>query len=447
MDSPQPPPSPPLSAAATILGKYQISRFLGRGSFAKVYQARSLIDGTTVAAKIIDKSKTVNGAMEPQIVREIDAMRRLQHHPNILRINEVMATKTKIYLIVEFAEGGELFSKIAHHGKMPELLARRYFQQLVLALCYCHHHGVAHRDLKPQNLLLDADGNLKVSDFGLSALPEQLNDGLLHTTCGTPAYTAPEILARRLYDGAKADAWSCGLILFVLLVGHLPFDETNILAMCKKIKNRDYVFPTWISKSARHIIFRLLDPNPKTRMKLDSLFENSWFKKSLKLQPKNMFGLSFNYEPISGLSLGSSKNAFDIISMSSGLDLRGLFETTSNEKREKSFFSNNKMEEVEAKVKEVGEVLGFKVELGKSGIILLEKGKVGLVFEVFEIVAKLLLVVVKMMNGGMKFEEPHLEDLKIGLHDIVLCWHTNEDHKYTFCESMVSQPNYKMTPN
>ncbi|OIW07729.1 hypothetical protein TanjilG_11856 [Lupinus angustifolius] len=423
MASPQPPPSPTLSAAATILGKYQILRFLGRGSFAKVYQARSLIDGTTVAAKIIDKSKTVTTAMEPQIVREIDAMRRLQHHPNILRINEVMATKTKIYLIVEFAEGGELFSKIARHGKLPEPHARRYFQQLVSALCYCHRHGVAHRDLKPQNLLLDADGNLKVSDFGLSALPEQLNDGLLRTTCGTPAYTAPEILARRSYDGAKADAWSCGLILFVLLVGHLPFDETNIPAMYNTIKSRNYVFPTWISKPARHIIFWLLDPNPKRRMKLDSLFENSWFKKSLKSQPESMFGLGFNYEQ-KCLASGSSMNAFDIISMSSGLDLRRLFETTSNEKRENKFFSSKKMEEVEAKVKEVGEVLGFKVEVGKNGAILLEKGKVGLVFEVFEIVAELLLVVVKVVDGGLKFEELHLEDWKIGLHDVVLSWHT-----------------------
>ncbi|OMO54749.1 hypothetical protein CCACVL1_27627 [Corchorus capsularis] len=169
----------------------------GRGSFAKVHEATSLDDcNNVVAIKIIDKTKT-DAAMEPRIVREVSAMRRLQHHPNILKIHEVMATKTKIYLVMELASGGELFNKVLRRGRLPEKLARSYFTQLVSALNFCHQNGVAHRDLKPQNLLLDQNGNLKVSDFGLSALPEQLNNGLLHTACGTPAYTAPEVVRRK----------------------------------------------------------------------------------------------------------------------------------------------------------------------------------------------------------------------------------------------------------
>lgn len=419
------------SHSPTILGKYQLTRLLGRGSFAKVYQARSLLDGVTVAVKIIDKSKTVDAAMEPRIIREIDAMRRLHNHPNILRIHEVMATKTKIHLVVEFAAGGELFSALSRRGRLSESTARRYFQQLVSALRFCHRNGAAHRDLKPQNLLLDADGNLKVSDFGLSALPEHLKNGLLHTACGTPAYTAPEILRRSGgYDGSKADAWSCGLILYVLLAGYLPFDDLNIPAMYKKISRRDYRFPDWISKRARFVIYRLLDPNPETRMSLEALFGNEWFKKSLKDEAeKSVFGFDYGKE---GKDLGL--NAFHIISMSSGLDLSGLFETTSLEggknntdRREKRFICSTKMEVVEEKVKEVGRVLGFKVEVGKNSAIGLVKGKVVLVVEVFEIMpSQLVLVSVNVVEGGLEFEDNHWGDLKAALQDLVLSWHNQE---------------------
>lgn len=426
---------PPTPRPPTILGKYQLTRLLGRGSFAKVYKAHSLLDNaTTVAVKIIDKSKTVDAAMEPRIIREIDAMRRLQHHPNILKIHEVMATKTKIHLIVEFAAGGELFSALSRRGRFSESTARFYFQQLVSALRFCHRNGVAHRDLKPQNLLLDADGNLKVSDFGLSALPEHLKDGLLHTACGTPAYTAPEILRRSGgYDGSKADAWSCGLILYVLLAGYLPFDDLNIPAMCKKISRRDYRFPDWVSKRARIVIYRLLDPNPETRMSLEGLFGNEWFKKSLKPEAepeKSIFGCDYGKE---GKNLGL--NAFHIISMSSGLDLSGLFETTSSSQggnnnntwREKRFTSSANIEVVWEKVKEVGGVLGFKVEVGKNSAIGLVKGKVGLVVEVFEIVpCQLVLVAVKVVEGGFEFEDNHWEDWKVGLQDLVISWHNEE---------------------
>ncbi|KAK7391755.1 hypothetical protein VNO78_20176 [Psophocarpus tetragonolobus] len=430
-------PPPPSPRAATILGKYQLIRLLGRGSFAKVYQARSLVDGATVAVKIIDKSKTVNAGMEPRIIREIDAMRRLHHHPNILKIHEVMATKTKIHLIVEYAAGGELFARISRRGRLSESTARRYFQQLVSALRFCHRNGVAHRDLKPQNLLLDGDGNLKVSDFGLSALPEQLKNGLLHTACGTPAYTAPEILRRSGgYDGSKADAWSCGLILFVFVAGYFPFDDTNIPAMCKKISRRDYQFPEWISKPVRFVIHKLLDPNPETRMSLESLFGNAWFKKSLN--PETAEGNTFGWDSAfhgkcgcyEGMSGSSGVSAFDIISMSSGLDLTRLFETTLDGgcRREKRFSSSARVEAVEEKVKEVGGVLGFKVEVGKSnGAIALVKGKVTLVFELFQIVPdELLLVALKVVEGALEFEEHHWGYWKDGLEDVVLSWHNQE---------------------
>ncbi|KAA8548721.1 hypothetical protein F0562_000405 [Nyssa sinensis] len=372
--------APPPSTTATtttnggvILGKYRLGRLLGRGSFAKVYHARSLSDNTAVAVKVIDKAKTVDAAMEPRIIREVDAMRRLNNHPNILKIHEVMATKTKIYLIMELAQGGELFTKLARHGRFTEQAARRYFQQLVSALHFCHQNGVTHRDIKPQNLLLDQAGNLKISDFGLSALPEQLQNGLLHTACGTPAYTAPEVFRRQGYDGGKADAWSCGVILFVFLAGTLPFDDSNIPSMYQKIRRREFQFPSWISKPAKYIISQLLDPNPNTRMSIEALMGRPWFKKSLDMESQlhsldsdSVSAKDCKYRPI--------MNAFDIISMSSGLDLSGLFEAPVK-KKEKRFTSKASVEVIEDRLVEVGGKLGFVAEKGKDGNVGLVNGK------------------------------------------------------------------------
>ncbi|XP_022930235.1 CBL-interacting serine/threonine-protein kinase 7-like [Cucurbita moschata] len=424
---PTPPPLPPLPTGAILLGKYQLGRFLGRGSFAKVYQARSLADDSIVAIKIIDKNKTIDAAMEPCIIREIAAMRRLQHHPNILKIHEVMATKTKIYLVVDYASGGELFAKLLRRGRLTESSARRYFQQLVSALHFCHQNAVAHRDIKPQNLLLDEYGNLKVSDFGLSALPEQIKDGMLHTACGTPAYAAPEVVTRRGYDGAKADAWSCGVILFVLLSGHLPFTDNNLVAMYSKVYRREYQFPDSISKPARHLIFQLLDPNPNTRMSIEALMQHSWYKKSVRSKPqisnRSLFESLGNYKSELGVS---GLNAFDIISMSSGLDLSGLFETTDDCKK-KRFTTAVSVEKVEERVTEIGGELGYRVEKGKSGAIGLGKGRMILVVEVLEITANLLIVEVKVAESKAEFERMHWGDLKAKLQDIVVSWHTNEE--------------------
>ncbi|KAM7513428.1 hypothetical protein LguiB_012303 [Lonicera macranthoides] len=155
--------------------------------------------------------------------------------------------------------------------------------------CIIHNsrpkNGIVHRDLKPQNLLLDKSNNLKVFDFGLSALPEQLNKGLLHTAYGTLAYTAPKVVQRNGYNGARADAWSCGVILFVILAKSLPFNDSNLPNMYQKIYHWEFNMPNWISKPARNLIYRLLDPNPVTRMSIEEIMSNNWFKRLLKLNP------------------------------------------------------------------------------------------------------------------------------------------------------------------
>ncbi|KAF2309567.1 hypothetical protein GH714_003852 [Hevea brasiliensis] len=181
---------------------------------------------------------------------------RLVRHPNIVQLYEVMASKTKIYFAMEYVTGGELFSKVAK-GKLKEDVARKYFQQLIGAVDFCHSRGVYHRDIKPENLLLDVNGNLKISDFGLTALwDSRKQDGLLHTTCGTPAYVAPEVITKNGYDGAKSDIW--------------------------KIIKGEFKCPNWINSDARKLLSRILHPNPSSRISIDKIMSNSWFKKGYK---------------------------------------------------------------------------------------------------------------------------------------------------------------------
>ncbi|XP_058008481.1 CBL-interacting serine/threonine-protein kinase 9 isoform X2 [Hevea brasiliensis] len=249
----------------TRVGKYELGRTLGEGTFAKVKFAKNVETGDGVAIKILDREQILRLKMVEQLKREISTMKLIKH-PNVIKIYEVMASKSKIYIVLEFVDGGELFDKIASRGRLKEDEARRYFQQLINAVDYCHSRGVSHRDLKPENLLLDSYGVLKVSDFGLSAvLSKQVQgDGLLHTACGTPNYVAPEVLKDKGYDGTGSDVWSCGVILFVLMAGYLPFDEPNLMGLYRKICSADFAFPSWFSSGARKLIKRILDPNPVT---------------------------------------------------------------------------------------------------------------------------------------------------------------------------------------
>ncbi|KAH9331095.1 hypothetical protein KI387_003203, partial [Taxus chinensis] len=157
----------------TRVGKYEFGRTLGEGTFSKVKFARNMETGENVAVKIMEKEKLLKHKMLQQIKQEISTMKLIKH-PNVVQLHEVMASKTKIYIVLDFVMGGEIFDKIVHHGRLKENEARKYFQQLINAVDYCHSRGVSHRDLKPENLLLDSYGNLKVSDFGLSALPQQV---------------------------------------------------------------------------------------------------------------------------------------------------------------------------------------------------------------------------------------------------------------------------------
>ncbi|KAD3068876.1 hypothetical protein R6Q59_017130 [Mikania micrantha] len=432
----------------TRVGRYELGRTLGEGTFAKVKFARNVETGENVAIKILDKEKVLKHKMITQIKREISTM-KLIRHPNVIRMFEVMASKTKIYIVLEFVTGGELFDKVASRGRLKEDEARKYFQQLINAVDYCHSRGVFHRDLKPENLLLDANGCLKVSDFGLSALPQQVReDGLLYTTCGTPNYVAPEVINNKGYDGAKADLWSCGVILFVLMAGYLPFEDANLTTLYKKIFKADFTCPPWFSSSAKKLIKRILDPNPVTRITAAEVIENDWFKKGyvppkFELQDVSLADVDaiFNEAGDAALLVVEKRderpaqpvtmNAFELISKSQGLNLSSLFEKQMGlVNRETRFTSKRPANEIISKIEEAATPLGFDVKKNNYKLKLQgektgRKGHLSVATEIFEVAPSLYMVEVRKAGGDTLEFHKFYKNLSTGLKDIV--WRAEDE--------------------
>ncbi|KAL9460067.1 hypothetical protein AB3S75_003295 [Citrus x aurantiifolia] len=412
-----------------LFGKYEMGRMLGQGTFAKVYYGKNLVTQESVAIKVINKDQVKKQGLLEQIKREISVM-RLVKHPNIVELKEVMATKTKVFFVIEYVKGGELFAKVLK-GKLKEESARKYFQQLISAVDFCHSRGVYHRDLKPENLLLDENGNLKVSDFGLSALPEQLwNDGLLHTQCGTPAYVAPEVLRKKGYDGAKSDIWSCGVVLFVLLSGFLPFQNENIMKMYRKIFKAEYEFPPWISCDARKLISRILVADPQKRISVSEIMINPWFIKGFSKPVAVCIDDGDNRDvEMIGTEVSSPRfyNAFEFISsMSSGFDLSSLFES---ERKSGSMFTSKcsasaimgKLESLAKKLNLGVCVKEFKVKMqGKDEG---RKGKLAVTAEVYEVAPEVAVVeFLKSAGDTLEYKKFCEEDVRPALNDIVWSW-------------------------
>ncbi|ERN08247.1 hypothetical protein AMTRI_Chr09g37960 [Amborella trichopoda] len=443
-----------LPGTRTRVGKYELGRTLGEGSFAKVKFARNVDTGDCVAIKVVDKEQVLKHKMVEQIKREISTMKLIKH-PNVVQLFEVMASKTKIYIVIEFVEGGELFDKIANHGRLKEDEARRYFQQLINAVDYCHSRGVYHRDLKPENLLLDSFGVLKVSDFGLSALSQQVReDGLLHTACGTPNYVAPEVLNDKGYDGTTADIWSCGVILFVLMAGYLPFDEPNLMTLYRKIYKAEFTCPSWFSSSAKNLIKCILDPNPATRITIPEILENEWFRKDYRA-PDFEQGEGVTLDDVDAVFNGSkeylvtekkekqpeSMNAFELISRSQGFNLGNLFEKQMGlVKRETRFTSQRPANEIVSKIEETAKPLGFNVrkqnyKMKLQGDKTGRKGHLSVATEVFEVAPSLFMVELRKTGGDTLEFHKFYKSFSSGLKDIV--WKSEANTEETKEEQVI----------
>lgn len=259
------------------IGKYQIVKTLGEGSFGKVKLAYHTTTGQRVALKIINRKTLAKSDMQGRIEREISYL-RLLNHPHIIKLYDVIKSKEEIIMVIEYA-GKELFEYIVQNGRMKDQQARRFFQQIIAAIDYCHSHKIVHRDLKPENLLLDDQLNIKIADFGLSNI---MSDGnFLKTSCGSPNYAAPEVISGKLYAGPEVDVWSCGVILYVMLCGRLPFDDESIPALFKKISNGVYTLPHDLSSGAKNLLTRMLVVNPLNRITIHEIMEDEWFSVDL----------------------------------------------------------------------------------------------------------------------------------------------------------------------
>ena len=227
--------------------------------------------GCPVAIKILNRERIKSLGMQDKVRREINILKRIRH-PHIIRMYEVIDSPTDIFLVMEYVSGGELFDYIVQSGRLKREEARRFFQQIISGLNCCHRHGIVHRDLKPENLLLDANNNIKIADFGLANM---MSDGdFLKTSCGSPNYAAPEVISGNLYAGPEVDVWSSGVILYALLCGSLPFDDENITALFKKIKEGKYSLPSFLSKGARDILKRILTVHPIKRATIDTIMKH-----------------------------------------------------------------------------------------------------------------------------------------------------------------------------
>lgn len=329
-----------------IISNYEIGKEIGSGSFGTVNIAEDRKTGEKVAVKCISKNKIQRSNMGSQVKKEITTMKKL-NHPNIVGIKEVLMSNSHLYLVLEYAGGGELFTKIATQGKLSEKVAKRYFKQIMEAVKFCHNLFVCHRDIKPENILLDANDNVKIADFGFASImePEPGSDNQtssgddssppgsssrlgtigentvdtstiqplrdfvpddpdstlpknhkfrnlpskrmqkMSTMCGTTQYMAPEIVNRDSYRGDKADIWSCGIVLFVLVAGYLPFDSHDAEIVIHKIKSGFFKVPPFVSELATDVITKILTPNPLFRPGARTVLDHAWFSDVVPLDP------------------------------------------------------------------------------------------------------------------------------------------------------------------
>ncbi|VAH08476.1 unnamed protein product [Triticum turgidum subsp. durum] len=364
---------------SVLTQRYEIGRQLGQGTFAKVYYARNLANGQSVAIKILDKDKILKVGLVDQIKREISIM-RIVRHPNVLQLFEVMATRSKIYFVLEYAKGGELFNKLAK-GKLSEEGARTYFHQLISAIDYCHSRGVYHRDLKPENLLVDEYGTLRVSDFGLSALTK------------------------------------------------------NLMELYRKIAKAEYRCPRYFSTDLKELLSGILDPDPNTRMSIARIKRSPWYRKPVERTPLRKDKTYASEAAASGLPCRKSSdgpasmNAFNIISLTPGFDLSGLFDERYSQ-REARFASNEPPAAVFVKLEELAQRMKLKVTKKDNGAMKLaapregKKGTLEFEAEIYELASSFLLVELKKTNGDtMEYQKLLKEDIRPSLKDIVWSWH------------------------
>nr|XP_003406911.1 serine/threonine-protein kinase BRSK1 [Loxodonta africana] len=267
---PHPHPHPPQHAQ--YVGPYRLEKTLGKGQTGLVKLGVHCITGQKVAIKIVNREKLSESVLM-KVEREI-AILKLIEHPHVLKLHDVYENKKYLYLVLEHVSGGELFDYLVKKGRLTPKEARKFFRQIVSALDFCHSYSICHRDLKPENLLLDEKNNIRIADFGMASL--QVGDSLLETSCGSPHYACPEVIKGEKYDGRRADMWSCGVILFALLVGALPFDDDNLRQLLEKVKRGVFHMPHFIPPDCQSLLRGMIEVEPEKRLSVTNQ-KHPWY--------------------------------------------------------------------------------------------------------------------------------------------------------------------------
>uniref|UniRef100_A0A8C5HFL6 Serine/threonine-protein kinase BRSK2-like n=1 Tax=Gouania willdenowi TaxID=441366 RepID=A0A8C5HFL6_GOUWI len=256
------------------VGPYRLEKTLGKGQTGLVKLGVHCITGQKVAIKIVNREKLSESVLM-KVEREI-AILKLIEHPHVLKLHDVYENNKYLYLVLEHVSGGELFDYLVKKGRLTPKEARKFFRQIISALDFCHNHSICHRDLKPENLLLDEKNNIRIADFGMASL--QVGDSLLETSCGSPHYACPEVIRGEKYDGRRADVWSCGVILFALLVGALPFDHDNLRQLLEKVKSGVFHMPHFIPPDCQSLLKGMIEVNPDKRLTLEVIQKHAWYQ-------------------------------------------------------------------------------------------------------------------------------------------------------------------------
>ncbi|XP_016367106.1 serine/threonine-protein kinase BRSK2-like isoform X3 [Sinocyclocheilus rhinocerous] len=258
---------------ANYVGPYRLEKTLGKGQTGLVKLGVHCVTCQKVAIKIVNREKLSESVLM-KVEREI-AILKLIEHPHVLKLHDVYENKKYLYLVLEHVSGGELFDYLVKKGRLTPKEARKFFRQIISALDFCHSHSICHRDLKPENLLLDEKNNIRIADFGMASL--QVGDSLLETSCGSPHYACPEVIRGEKYDGRKADVWSCGVILFALLVGALPFDDDNLRNLLEKVKLGVFHMPHFIPPDCQNLLRGMIEVDAGNRLTLELIQKHTWY--------------------------------------------------------------------------------------------------------------------------------------------------------------------------
>uniref|UniRef100_A0AC35U3Y1 Protein kinase domain-containing protein n=1 Tax=Rhabditophanes sp. KR3021 TaxID=114890 RepID=A0AC35U3Y1_9BILA len=280
------------STQIQFCGPYKLEKTLGKGQTGLVKTGTHCITGRKVAVKIVNKERLSESVLQ-KVEREI-AIMKLIEHPHVLHLYDVYENKKYLYLLLEHVSGGELFDYLVKKGRLMAKEARKFFRQIISALDFCHAYNICHRDLKPENLLIDERNNIKIADFGMASL--QVEGSMLETSCGSPHYACPEVIRGEKYDGKKADVWSCGVILFALLVGALPFDDDNLRTLLEKVKKGVFHIPPFVPSDCQNLLRSMIEVDPNKRITLTNVFRHPWISGSTKSEPELELPMSQAYE-------------------------------------------------------------------------------------------------------------------------------------------------------